>query len=424
MMPLGVRGLDQASAALYDRSARIVGWGTGSVFDYFHGLYPIRLDYLIDNDPLQRGRCRSGFGIAGPERLATEDAAKTLVIIYSSAWAEIQQQIQAIGPFTALPASAAFAEASVRTRLAWAETLASRPPANRRPRPYNTIVVQGPVVEGVTAHVLRVMAALHPSDLLLLSTWDDTEPGLLAEARSAADDVVVSPRPAVAGSQNRNCQIASTKAGIDHAVAMGARTILKMRTDLAVLAPSLFGQARWWLNSIGGGASRAAGLRERLIVPSTYTRKFLLYHPSDLIMLGASEDMARYWSAPLDLRQGDLLDSSRADRSMASVNMDGYPTESYLGLEFCKTLGRQVQATLHDSWAFYRDLFAVVDNDWFDLLWFKNLSIPDAALRTGVRQLVSQSFWRRLDCGDSSVDRDLQEVDVDTVALRTLSGAA
>ena len=58
---------------------------------------------------------------------------------------------------------------------------------------------------------------------------------------------------------------------------------------------------------------------------------------------------------------------------------------------------------LQRSEAFYRDLFAVVDNDWFDLLWFKNLSIPDAALRAGVRQTVSQSFWQRLQTDEASV---------------------
>jgi hypothetical protein len=284
--------------------------------------------------------------------------------------------------------------------------------------------VQGPVQDAVTPHVLRVLTALYPSDVVLLSTWDDTEPALLAEVSALADDVVLSPRPVIAGVQNRNAQIVSTRAGVERAVGHGARMILKTRTDLAVLAPSLFGQAHWWLDTIDHKAPRAAGLRQRLVVPSSYTRKFLLYHPSDLVMLGAAEDMVRYWSAPLDPRSGDLLTPDRIDQSMASVNMDGHPAESYLGLEFCRALGREPRASLSDSWAFYRDLFAVVDNDWFDLLWFKNLSIPDAALRTGVRQMVSQSFWRRLYAEDPSVERDLSEVNPDRVSLRALAGAA
>ena len=49
MLPIDVRGLEDACARLYNRRSRIIGWGTGSVFDYFHGLYPVRLDYLVDN---------------------------------------------------------------------------------------------------------------------------------------------------------------------------------------------------------------------------------------------------------------------------------------------------------------------------------------------------------------------------------------
>jgi hypothetical protein len=77
-----------------------------------------------------------------------------------------------------------------------------------------------------------------------------------------------------------------------------------------------------------------------------------------------------------------------------------------------------------DSWAFYRDLFAVVDNDWFDLLWFKNLSIPDSARRTGVRQMVTGAFWQRLFASDPLIERDLLEINPSQFALGALAGAA
>ena len=82
-------------------------------------------------------------------------------------------------------------------------------------------------------------------------------------------------RPACAGIQNRNYQIVSTRAGIERAIGGGAETILKTRTDLAILTPSIFEQGRWWLDRVGNRAARDAGLRERLIVPSSFTRKYL-----------------------------------------------------------------------------------------------------------------------------------------------------
>lgn len=424
MIPIDARSLGEASARLFDRSSRIVGWGSGSVFDYFHARYPVRLDYLVDNDRARWGTSRLGMEIAPPHRLLDEDPRRTFVVIYSSAWPEIQRQLAGLGGLPSLPASAAFADAGARERLAWSEAIVGASGARRTPRFERTVVVQGPVIAGVTARVLRILTALHRQSAVILSTWEGTDPELLAEVAGIADDVVLSARPPATGIQNRNYQIVSTLAGIERAIARGAITILKTRSDLAVLAPSVFEQAAWWLSVVGRGSARSAGLRDRLIVPSSYTRKFLLYHPSDLVMLGAAEDMRRYWSAPLDPRAGELLSPQWLDRPLSAVNMDGNPTESYLGLQFCRRLGRGASGTLRDSWAFYRDLFAVVDNDWFEMLWFKNLSIPDAAVRQGVRQMVTQAFWQRLHAGDPSVDLELIENDPGRIALRALAGAA
>ena len=102
----------------------------------------------------------------------------------------------------------------------------------------------------------------------------------------------------------------------------------------------------------------------------------------------------------------------------------GQPAEGYLGTQFCKRIGRSVTGTLADSWAFYGDLFVVADNDWFELLWLKNLVLPDATLTTGPRQLVHHGFWQRLVAGDPRLERDLREVNPDAISLRELSGAA
>ncbi len=424
MLSIDARGLDEARARLFARSTRVVGWGSGSVFHHFHTRFPVPLDYLVDNDASRWGTERRCIPIVPPETLMDEEPRDTMVIVYSSAWPEIQRQVATLCDVPAFPASAVFADASVHDLLARASSIAAQPRAGRSPGFDRTIVVQGPVWPGVTAHVLRVLTVLHPTNAVVLSTWDGTPREVLAEVAPLADDVVLTRKPDMAGIQNRNAQIVSTRAGIDRAIERGASTILKTRSDLVVMAPSLFEQAASWLDCVGRSAARRAGLRDRLIVPSSFTRKFLLYHPSDLVMLGAAEDMRQYWSAPLDGRGGDLLSPDWMDRSLSAVNMAGNPTESYLGLQFCRSLGRPALGTVMDSWAFYRDLFAVVDNDWFDLLWFKNLSIPDASVHRGPRQVIRQAFWHRLVAGDRTVAADVAEVDVDHTALRALAEAA
>src|SRR6185295_8625059 len=66
------RNLALASRALYDRNVRLVGWGMGSVFDYFHRLFPLRLEYLVDSDSTKWGQRRGGFDVVSPERLARD----------------------------------------------------------------------------------------------------------------------------------------------------------------------------------------------------------------------------------------------------------------------------------------------------------------------------------------------------------------
>ena len=418
------RALDESARSLLDRKTRVVGWGTGSVFDYFRQLHPVRLDHLVDSDHTRWGRLRHGLEVVDPSVLTRHDPATTFVIIYSSFWPQIQTQLAGIAPVRSLPASAVFADAAVRARLAQAERLSAdiRPPARRDEA--DAIVVQGPVIPDVTERVLRATRSLYPENLVVLSTWSDTVADELDPLLAFVDELVVTSRPEPPGIQNRNCQIVSTRRGIERARAHGARMVLKTRSDLAVLEPHVFDRARWWLDRVDDGPARAAGLQRRLIVPASFTRKYLLYHPSDLVMLGTAEDMARYWNAPLDPRTGTLLAPQWRDRTLSSVNLDGNPTESYLGLQLCRSLGRPVGGTLQDSWAFYRDLFAVVDNGWFGVLWFKNLSIPDAALQEGVRQTVSQAFWEHLQTDAPVTVQDVADIDPAATTLSELARVA
>lgn len=422
--PVDPRTLDDAARDLLDRNTHLVGWGTGSVFDYFHRLHPVRLDALVDSDQARWGRQRGGVEVRDPATLADRDPATTFVIIYSSFWPEIQTQLAALGPYRSLPASAVFAEAGARARLATAAQLAAQVGPRHPTDPADAVVVQGPIVPAVTERVVRATAALYPENLIVLSTWSDADGDAVASVKPFVDEIVTTPLPVPTGIQNRNCQLVSTRRGMARAIELGARTVLKTRSDIALIEPDLFRRARWWLGRLPSGPSRAAGLRGRLIVPSSFTRKYLLYHPSDLTMLGDAEDMMRYWGAVLDTRTGSLLSPPWLDQSLAAVNLAGNPSESYLGVELCRSIGRPVVGTLEDSWAFYRDLFAVVDDEWFGLLWFKNLAIPDAALCQGVRQTVTRAFWERLQTGRALAELDAGDIDPAAVSLAALSGAA
>jgi hypothetical protein len=392
---IDIAALSRAARRLADPTTRLIGWGTGSAFDYFARRHPLPLAYLVDRDATRWGTTRHGVPIEPPDRLRSEDPDRTFIVIYSSFWPDIQQALARLGPFASLAASAVFVEPAALALLARAEAWAAAPP--RRPAAKDrAIVIQGPVVPEYTPLVVRALSGGYPDARLILSTWADTPAPDLAGLAPWVDELVTSRRPGRAGVQNRNLQIVSTRAGLARAKATGARTILKTRTDLAVLRDGLFDDARTWIDDPDASAPRTWGQAGRILIPSTFTRKYLLYHPSDLVMLGAADDLERYWDVPLDPRPGDLLAPELRDLSLLSLNMNGHPAESYLGLSFCRRVGRRPLATLEDSWAFYRDFFAVMDNDWFGLLWLKHLSIPDAGIRSGPRTTVSHAFWRSL----------------------------
>ena len=404
-----------------DGPTRHVGWGTGSAFEYFHARHPLKLAYSVDNEPTKWGTERNGVPIVGPDTLRSEDPLRTLVVVYSMAWREILPQLSRMGFQRAVPAGALFgllADPAGRDRLARADTL-SRRQVTRRPLTRRAIVVQGPIVPEVTRYALSVTSAQHPRDLIVLSTWRETPEDLLADVAPHVDEIVLNDAPAVPGIQHRNYQLVSTRAGLECARAAGATEVLKTRTDGVHVSPVLFDAAAALAQRFAPSAARALGLHGRIIVPQSFTRTYVPYHASDLMMLGSIEDLLAFWSSPLDLRAGTARDFYPATVSLCDVALDGRAPESYFGVHYCRHVGRPVRGTVHDSWAYYRDLFTVVDNDWFGLLWLKNVSMPEARLKGGPRRLVDHRFWRRLVAGRSELRAIVPELDPRTTTFQT-----
>src|SRR5690606_3526123 len=75
-----------------------------------------------------------------------------------------------------------------------------RRPARRR----NAFVMQGPVTADFTITLSRCLRLLNPDAYLILSTWDDTEPAMLARIEPEVDVVVTGPHPDNPGPQNVN----------------------------------------------------------------------------------------------------------------------------------------------------------------------------------------------------------------------------
>lgn len=255
------------------------------------------------------------------------------------------------------------------------------------------IVVQGPATAD-TEKVLACLRRLYPRAKIVLSTWQDTDAALQARLAGYCDAVVISAPPRLRGGSNRNYQIVSTNAGLARLRELGARTVIKMRTDTCLMSPHLFALYRLLEAQYDRGAALAAGLTGRIFVPQTYTKKYFPFHVSDIVMLGDAGDLARYWSAPLDDRALAPEDFSWGRQSLERIGTEGLLPECYLGWRFADGLGlADPSDPLAAYWRLLRDYFVVVDDAWFDLYWLKR---PLHLQPRAVDELVSHHFWQML----------------------------
>jgi len=389
---------------------RLVGWGTGSVFDFYDEFYPLPLSYLIDNDSNRQGERKAGLEILGPDVLAGEDPAKTAIIIYSSFWPEIEKQISRLGPFLVIPVTKLH-NFEWQRKLDKLYRFSESSNILRSPSSDNAIVVQGPVMPDETRSVLRFYAAAYPNDWIILSTWENTDDKLLSEVRPFVDECILNRPPEKSGTKNRNYQIVSTRSGLEVASKLKCRFALKIRTDMFVAARNLIYNSRNSIEQWDSVAASRYGLEGRILIPMSFTRRYLLYHPSDLFMAGYVGDLLTFWQADLDDRIFDLEEACR-QLSLKALSMGGMVTECYLGQSFARRIGWKLKGDLLDSWQYYRDLFLVVDNRWADLCWLKNPSLITDLAWKRPQELVDHYFWQSLYLSKSRFTSSINDLDI------------
>lgn len=237
------------------------------------------------------------------------------------------------------------------------------------------IVMQGPIAKehAFTVETLRLYRRTMPDATLILSTWEDEDPQSLARISDLGVTVVKNRKPALAGLSNINMQIVSASAGMRHAAGLGARWIMKTRTDQRLYEPNvlpfLIGIAEAF--PVGGDTPQ----RNRIIGIGHGSLKFAPYHVTDQTLFGDAQDMLAYWSPPLQdeavmARWPEGREATYLNHSIAALIRETVP-EAYLASRFLMQMGRNLDWTIADSWAAYRDHFCFVDYGTTDFFWLK-----------------------------------------------------
>jgi WavE lipopolysaccharide synthesis len=238
------------------------------------------------------------------------------------------------------------------------------------------VVMQGPPYPShdFTLETLRLYSGQMPGAKLILSTWKDTDPALLAAARDLGVTVLLNEKPAYAGLFNVNMQIVTAAAGVRQAVADGADWIVKTRTDQRLLAPDILSFLVTLVQTFPVFGSTAQ--KFRILGLGHGSLKYAPYHVTDQTLFGSAEDMLAYWTPPLREdrpHEGWPKDSHGIYTSLSAGDICRHAApESYLASRFLERMGRKLDWTIADTWAAYRDHFCFVDPAISDFYWVKS----------------------------------------------------
>ena len=166
------------------------------------------------------------------------------------------------------------------------------------------------------------------------------------------------------GFYNVNRQIYTVRKGLEN---IGPdQFVVKLRNDQIVSFRKLFYLLR-----------RLKYFREgdrKFLTTNCYTRKYRLYHPSDMFLCGWRDDLLQYYSAPLMQETSaewklKMLQNIEADPANFEVRYRS--PESYLFSHYLESEGWELKGTSEDSFEAIRTYFYVANSWDIDFRWNK-----------------------------------------------------
>jgi len=255
------------------------------------------------------------------------------------------------------------------------------------------ILLQGGFLPGYTLESCRAYRQRYGDAPIVVSSWRDDAEKVDVEAGELARlgvEVVLSEKPVVAGSQNVNLQLVSTRAGLEALGRSGATHAMKSRTDIRIEA-----NAAALLASVRAAYPVRSGLgqSERIVVAQSYTRVGMPYHASDMVLLGALEDLRAYFGTPLRASSEVSLAAWRLlplhERLFSEEGIKVH-AEQYICHDYLRRLGWPLAHTITGWHEVLSALFCVVDDETLGFRWYKNPGVFGAARRVDSDFLVSR----------------------------------
>lgn len=235
--------------------------------------------------------------------------------------------------------------------------------------PKVAIVIQGPLLldRNFTLESVKLYKKLFPEAFVIVSTWNDQDDETLRKIKEEGAHLVLENLPDNRGPLNVNLQIIGTQKGILKAKELGAQYVFKSRSDQRMYADNVVPALLGMLNAFP--LTEETKLHRRIIVSGFTTLKYRPYGVGDMLMFGDVDDLLLYWSSNLDSR---VINRDQLEGLTAVEYAKERLAETYLCTDFLQRIDYSLEWTLRDSWNVYKTFFCVVDNEMFDMYWYKH----------------------------------------------------
>ena len=231
------------------------------------------------------------------------------------------------------------------------------------------VIIQGPIKENsdFLKHTLKIYKKIFKNSLIIVSTWEDENKELIEELHDENIHIILSDNKEIKKSRsNINKQIISTNVALNFAKTQNVKYCLKTRTDQRIYNNNLETFLISLLKTFPVKENKL--IKSRILVPPMGTFKFFLYHLTDLMMFGETQDLINYW----DKESYDVgLKKMGLNEKKFFINDTPLCPETFLCSRFIGKIEDNVIWDLENWWRCLRDYFCIIDNSSLDSLWFK-----------------------------------------------------
>lgn len=239
------------------------------------------------------------------------------------------------------------------------------------------IVLQGllEIKDDFTFQTVQFYKKMYTNIIIIISTWDYVDQEQLNRLKDIGCEIVLSKNISPCGTGNVNYQICTSFAGIKRAKEIGAKYVLKNRSDLRLYRE--FGLL--YLKNL---------LDIFPVTPNKYNQKgriitqaanpgqmFLPYWLQDFIYFGYTDDLFHLFDIPYSAEDihstVNYLKSKYKNNVVTGVTLkeEGTP-ELYIAKTYLSKYGN-VPDTVEHFWKLIHDLFLIVDQEAIGSYWGK-----------------------------------------------------